>query len=174
MHGGADSRGGVPRVDGDPGNHGCIMDQDPTPLGERELRDTEERLHELADDARADAALGREGPEQAPPPGSYPLGLGVHDAPAVHRADDVRRQDDIRTADRQEEVAETQARAAELLQRNARLLERTGEELRAASERVRDGREDVESIRDTAADLDDQLRHTAEQVRETPVPDADR
>ncbi|HEX8429809.1 MAG TPA: hypothetical protein VF625_00935 [Longimicrobium sp.] len=150
------------------------MDHDPTPLGERDPRDTVRRLHELADDARADAALGRDGPEQAPPPGSYPPGLGVNDAPAVHRADDIRRRDDIRTADRQEEVAESQARAAELLERNARLLERTGAELRAVSERVRDGREDVEAIRDTAADLDDGLRQSAEQVRDTPVPDADR
>ncbi len=91
------------------------MENDPRPFSERELRDTEERARELADDARGDAELHRHGAEQAPPPGSYPEGLGVNDAPAVHRADDIRRADDLRTADRQEQIAETLARTAEIL-----------------------------------------------------------
>ena len=142
------------------------MQNDSRPLSERELRETEERAHQLADDARGDATLHREGAEQAPPPGSYPEGLGVHDAPAVHRADHIRRADDLRTADRQQELAETQARTAELLQRNADLLEHTGEQLHAAEERVHDNSGDLEAIRRNADQLQDQLDQTAHQVRD--------
>ena len=138
------------------------MQNDPRP----ELRDTEERAQQLADDARGDAALHRDGAEQTPPPGSYPEGLGVHDAPAVHRADDVRRADDLRTANRQEELAESQARAAELLRENARRLERTGEMLHAAGERVQENEGDLQDIRHNTEDLQAQLDRTAQQVRE--------
>jgi hypothetical protein len=142
------------------------MQNDPHPLSERELRDTEERARQLADDARSDAELHRDGAEQAPPPGSYPEGLGVHDLPAVHRADHVRRADDLRTADRQEQVAEAQARTAELLQQNAQLLERSGELLHDTEEQVRDNTDDLHSIRQNADELQNQLDVTARQVRE--------
>ncbi|HEX8363001.1 MAG TPA: hypothetical protein VF613_22955 [Longimicrobium sp.] len=142
------------------------MQNDPRPLSERELRDTEERARQLADDARGDADLHRHGAEQAPPPGSYPEGLGVHDLPAVHRADHVRRADDLRTADRQRQLAEAQARTAELLQRNAHLLEETGELLHEAEEQVHDNTDDLQTIRQNADELQNQLDVTARQVRE--------
>lgn len=141
------------------------------PLSERELRETEERAQRLAEDARGDAGLHRDGAEQAPPPGSYPEGLGVHDAPAVHRADHVRRADDLRTAHRQEDLAETQARTAELLRENAQRLERTGELLHAAGERVRDNGGDLQDIRHTTEELQAQLDRTAQQVRDGVRPD---
>jgi methyl-accepting chemotaxis protein len=142
------------------------MQNDSGPLSERELRDTEERARQLADDARGDADLHRHGAEQAPPPGSYPEGLGVHDSPAVHRADHVRRADDLRTADRQEQVAEAQARTAELLQRNAQLLERSHELLHQAEERVHDNSGDLRDIVQATDELQNQLDVTARQVRE--------
>ncbi len=142
------------------------MDNDPRPLSERELRDTEERAQQLADDARGDADLHRHGSEQAPPPGSYPEGLGVHDLPAVHRADHVRREDDVRTADRQEDLAETQARTAELLRANAERLEQTNELLHAAGDQVQENSGDLQDIRRNAAELQAQLDETARQVRE--------
>lgn len=142
------------------------MENDPRPLSERELRDTGDRAQQLADDARGDAALHRDGAEQAPPPGSYPEGLGVHDSPAVHRADHVRRADDLRTANRQEELAESQARTAELLRENAERLERTGALLHAAGERVQENSGDLQEIRHNADDLQAQLDRTAQQVRD--------
>jgi DNA repair exonuclease SbcCD ATPase subunit len=142
------------------------MENDPRPLTERELRDTEERAQQLADDARGDADLHRHGAEQAPAPGSYPEGLGVHDSPAVHRADHVRREDDVRTADRQEELAETQARTAELLRENAERLERTNELLHAAGDRVQENSGDLQDIRRNTEELQAQLDETARQVRE--------
>jgi hypothetical protein len=131
-----------------------------------DLRDTEERAQRLADDARGDAELHRTGAEQAPPPGSYPEGLGVHDAPAVHRADHLRRADDLRTAGRQEELAEAQARTAGILQENARLLERTGQQLHAAEARVHDNEDDLQDIRHNTDALQEQLDDTARQVRD--------
>jgi hypothetical protein len=142
------------------------MENDPRPLGERELRETEERAQQLADDARGDADLHRHGAEQAPPPGSYPEGLGVHDLPAVHRADHLRRGDDVRTADRQEELAETQARTAEILRENAERLEQTHELLHAAEDQVHDNSGDLQDIRRNAAEIQSRLDETARQVRE--------
>ena len=151
------------------------MENDPRPLGGQELRETGERARQLADDARGDAELHRDGAEQAPPPGSYPEGLGVHDAPAVHRADHVRRADDLRTADRQRQVAEAQARTAEFLADNARRLEATGALLHDAEEQVHDNSDDLADIQENAAELQNQLDVTARQVREGVHPeDIDR